>query len=95
MSTQPLAGRDRITCAALRDRLDDFLDGELTPAEDARMECLLHNCPSCHAIVAHERAVLAHVRRAVRSHEVPSWLHARISAALAFSLTGAGEGPAP
>lgn len=75
-----------MTCHDVRERLEEYLDGELPPHVAARVQAHLRACPACAALEAHERAVLRRIRSAVRGIEVPSWLGARIGAALAVEL---------
>jgi anti-sigma factor (TIGR02949 family) len=79
----------RVTCHELRGRLDDFLDGELSAGDTARLVRHLAGCPECRALVDHERAVLEGIRHALQSGDVPHWLEARISAAVAFTANTA------
>ncbi|HEX5633238.1 MAG TPA: anti-sigma factor [Gemmatimonadales bacterium] len=74
-----------MSCFGFRDRLDDYLDGELPPWVEAEFEAHVAGCAECRARVAHERTVRDGLRRALRDVEVPSWLAARVSAAIAFT----------
>jgi anti-sigma factor (TIGR02949 family) len=76
-----------MSCFAFQDRLDDYLDGELPPWLATGFEAHLAACPGCRARVARARATRDAVRRAMRDVEVPSWLAARVSAAIAFAST--------
>lgn len=73
------------SCHGLRDRLEEYLDDELPSAMRAAVEAHLQHCPACHAMVEHERQVLLGIRRSLRATTVPSWLEARVSAAIAFT----------
>lgn len=70
------------TCAQIFQRLDDYLDRELSPAEIARVEEHLQACAVCAAEFAFEDEVLRQVRRKLRQLAVPEDLVARILAQL-------------
>ena len=51
-----------MNCATLADRLTDFLEGELTPAEESAAIAHLSTCTFCEGVLADTRKVvqLAH-----------------------------------
>lgn len=73
------------SCYGLREHLQEYLDGELPPAILVAVEAHLVQCPRCQALVEHERTVLRGIRQSLRTTTVPSWLEARVSAAIAFT----------
>lgn len=75
------------SCFGLRERLEEYLDGELPPAMVAAVEAHLAACEKCRALVQRERALLQRIRTSLQSTSVPSWLEARVSAAIAFTAT--------
>ena len=75
-----------MTCHAVREHVEEFLDGELPRAVAAMVRAHLRDCPACAALVEHEHALARRLRLAMRAFEVPSWLGARIGAALAVEL---------
>lgn len=73
------------SCFGLRERLDEYLDDELPPVARAAVELHLAGCGRCQALVAHERALLQNIRASLQVTAVPSWLEARVAAAIAFT----------
>jgi anti-sigma factor (TIGR02949 family) len=73
------------SCYGLREHLEEYLDGELPPAMAAAVEAHLASCPKCQALVAREQALLRGIRQSLQSTVIPSWLEARVSAAIAFT----------
>lgn len=51
----------------------------------AAVEAHLVACAKCQALVAREQAMLRGIRQSLQSTAVPSWLEARVSAAIAFT----------
>jgi len=49
-----------MTCAEARERLDDYVDGELDEAAFQEMELHLAGCPACRDVERQLRALLAH-----------------------------------
>ena len=47
-----------MNCATLADRLTDFLEGELTPAEESAAIAHLSTCTSCEGVLADTRKVV-------------------------------------
>ena len=58
---------DSETCAWTTQRLDDFVDAELGPDEQRRVEAHLEECPRCRADEASLRALLDEVAALPRS----------------------------
>src|SRR2546423_608934 len=81
-------------CAECRDRLDAYLDAELTAGETEMMRAHVEECPDC----AREYAVLAATSRQLKEglvhYSAPDVLKARIRSALADSGAARG-GTAP
>ena len=69
-------------CAECRERLDAYLDGELTPVESEMVRGHVEQCTSC----GHEHAVLSATSRRLKDglmyYEAPDMLRARIVSAL-------------
>jgi anti-sigma factor RsiW len=54
--------RDPLTCQELVELVSDYLDGALAPAEHARVEAHLAECPGCRVYLAQMRETLRAVR---------------------------------
>jgi len=74
---------DRYTCEEVFERLDDYLDRELTGEEMRLVREHLETCAQCASEYRFEAAVLNGVKSKLRRLAVPSDLMARISARLA------------
>jgi anti-sigma factor (TIGR02949 family) len=77
--TEPVS---RFTCEEVFDRLDDYLDRELTAEEMRLVHEHLETCAACASEHRFESGVLRDVREKLRRINVPSDLMARISARL-------------
>ena len=66
-----------LTCAEAFDRLDDYLDRELSPEETARVAEHLDVCARCAGEFDIEREVLDEIRMKLRRIKAPSGLMAR------------------
>lgn len=71
------AGRD-LPCAVQGPQLAAFLDGELGPDDEQRLEAHVAGCPRCTADLAEQRRVRAALRRAGTHLRAPDSLGARI-----------------
>jgi len=80
-----------MTRSTLRALVHEYLDGELPPGRRGAFEKHLARCDACRESVAAERAMLTGIRDSLRSTEVPHWLSARISAALAAAAGPRGH----
>jgi len=67
-----------LNCREAFERLDDFLDRELTPAEAAEVERHLAVCAHCAGEYAFEAAVLEGLKRRLRRITAPPELVQRI-----------------
>lgn len=74
---------DRLTCAEVFRRLDDYLDRELSPREMQLVKAHLEICAACASEYAFEAEVLNQVRAKVQRIDLPSDLLAKVSRALA------------
>lgn len=81
----------RFTCEEAFRRLDDFLDRELGPREQALVREHLEICAGCAREFRFEASVLRGVRSKLRQIDAPATLRARILGALAAE--GAGGEP--
>ena len=73
---------DSYTCAQVFQRLDDYLDRELSRDEIALVEDHLETCADCAAELAFEGTVLKAIRHKLAHLEVPTDLVERILAQL-------------
>lgn len=71
---------DRATCEEMVRRMPALLDGEVTPAERARLEDHLHTCVRCLRKFHFERTVLDGIRRVLSDAPVPPPLRVRLEA---------------
>ena len=74
---------DRFTCEQVFERLDDYLDRELTAEEMRLVREHLDTCAVCASEYRFESGVISGVRDKLRRIAVPNDLRARISALLA------------
>ncbi len=65
------------TCTQVEERLSDFLDGALPPAEARELEAHAASCAHCGPLVARVRGMLARVHE-LEAVEAPPYLEARI-----------------
>jgi anti-sigma factor (TIGR02949 family) len=84
----PLA---RYTCLETFQRLDDFVDHELSEEEQRLVQEHLATCEMCAGEYRFEASVLDQVRAKIRRIMVPSGLIARVSARLSAGRDA--EGP--
>lgn len=73
---------DPMTCQQVFERLDDFLDRELDPAEVPRVEAHLATCAVCAQEYRFEGRVLSRLKDRLRRIAVPDSLKARVEAAI-------------
>lgn len=76
--TQPT----RYDCQQVFEKLDDFVDRELTPEEIGSVEEHLEICAVCARVFDFEASLLAEIRSKLRRIDVPEDLMQRISQAL-------------
>jgi anti-sigma factor (TIGR02949 family) len=74
---------DRFTCEEVFQRLDDYLDRELTADEMRLVREHLELCTVCTAEHRFERRVLDDVKQKLRRIDMPAGLIARVQAAIA------------
>ena len=74
---------DRLTCEEVFERLDDYLDRELTPDQMRLVHEHLEICAVCASEYRFESGIIAGVREKLRRVAVPESLRARIAALLA------------
>lgn len=74
---------DRFTCAEVLQRLDDYLDRELSPAEMLLVKEHLDGCARCAGEHQYERHILDGVKEKLRRISAPPGLLARVQAAVA------------
>lgn len=73
---------DRLTCAEVFRRLDDYLDRELSPREMQLVKAHLEICEACASEYVFEAEVLNQVRAKVQRIDLPSGLRAKVMRAL-------------
>ena len=73
---------DRLTCQEVFQRLDDYLDRELSPAEMALVRGHLETCAICAAEYDFEARVLDQLRATLRRIDVPAAVVERVRAVL-------------
>ena len=73
---------DRYTCEHVFERLDEFIDRELTPDEMRLVQEHLEVCAWCIGQYEFNKSVLLHVKQKVQRIAAPPGLIERISAAL-------------
>ena len=69
-------------CHDALERLDDYLDGELTPAENRQVAIHLAICLKCAQHYRFERGFIENVRAKLESVEMPPELMSQIRQAL-------------
>jgi anti-sigma factor (TIGR02949 family) len=79
---------DRLTCAQVFQRLEDYVDRELSPREMALMEEHLNLCAWCAREHAFEEGFVRIVKSKLQRLQAPPDLIARVSACLAASENG-------
>lgn len=86
---------DGTACASVRDAMFAWLDHELPPGEAARVARHVRSCPACHRAAAHDRRLLAALRRAAGAPDRASpALRARVRDALDAAAPPDGPPPA-
>jgi predicted anti-sigma-YlaC factor YlaD len=60
-----------MTCLELDERLDDYVDGALSPEDEQRVEAHLASCAACHEAERRTRRLLAHAAALPRSVAPP------------------------
>ena len=79
---------DPLDCRQAFERLDDFLDRELSPGEMIQVRAHLEECERCATEFRFEERVLDGVRARLRRIKVPADLAERIAKALRAEPTG-------
>ena len=74
---------DRFTCAEVLQRLDDYLDRELSPAEMLLVKEHLDECAMCAGEHQYERSILDGVKDKLRRISAPPGLLGRVQASIA------------
>jgi anti-sigma factor (TIGR02949 family) len=82
---------DRLTCEEVFERLDDYLDRELTPDQMRLVHEHLEICAVCASEYRFESGIIAGVREKLRRVAVPESLRARIAALLADQANPGGS----
>jgi len=78
---------DRLTCEQAFDRLNDYLDRELSPEEMRLVKEHLEVCAVCAGEYKFEAGVISGVREKLRRIDVSAGLRAKISALIAQEET--------
>ena len=73
---------DRFTCEQVFERLDDFLDRELSAVESKLLEEHLAICDWCASVYKFQSSTVNHLKVRIRSASAPSDLMAKLSAVL-------------
>lgn len=73
---------DRFTCEQVFQRLDDFIDRELTPEETNLIEEHIKICAWCAQTYAFEAGVLQRVKDRLQQFSLPPDLYAKLMASL-------------
>ena len=73
---------DRLSCDQTFERLDDYLDRELSPEESAEVRAHHQICDQCTREFRFEAGVLDGLRAKLRRIRIPADLAARISRAI-------------
>jgi anti-sigma factor (TIGR02949 family) len=76
-----------ITCFEALQRLEDYLDRELSPHDLAVVEAHLEVCDACAREFAFEESLIAGIRSRLRRAALPEGLRGRLSALLAQART--------
>lgn len=71
-------GPRRLDCREAADRLYEYLDGELTPADDAAVRAHLAECAGCFSLFGFESAYLRFLEARTRARHAPPALKRRI-----------------
>lgn len=71
-----------MNCEKIYERLQDFLDRELTAAEIEEVKTHISHCPPCGDEFRFEESVLRHVKRCMGDAPCPEELLKRIAAAI-------------
>ena len=77
-----MTSTDPMTCRDVFQRLDDYLDRELSPKEMLLVRAHLETCAVCASEHRFERTILDNMKEKVRRLPVPPDLAAKINAAL-------------
>ena len=72
-----------LSCEGMLSLLSDYLDGELLPADRARVDTHLKSCVNCSRFGAELSSLLVQLREQVQGTALPSGLHERLARALA------------
>lgn len=80
--TPPGNDDDALTCAAVLERIYEFLDGELTSAVEQRIREHLACCRRCYPQFEHERVFLRFLEKRSLIQQAPPALRRRILQAL-------------
>lgn len=83
---------DRFTCAEVLQRLDDYLDRELSPEEMTLVREHLEICSMCAEEHYYERHILDGVKDKIRRIKAPPTLLGKVQAAIARAKA---EDPVP
>jgi len=86
---------NQVTCAEMQLLIQADADGELTPAEAARMGEHLDACPNCAALPAQLANLSSRLRQEVPYHPAPDSLRAGIQARIAAAAAKPTPGRAP
>ena len=68
----------RLDCREAADRLYEYLDGELTPADEAAVRTHLADCAGCFSLFGFESAYLRFLEARARARNAPPALKRRI-----------------
>ncbi len=79
-----------LSCGQVLERLSDYLDAELAPADRAAVEAHLRGCDTCARFGGEFRSTVEALRRHLLATPAPPPAHLR--ARLSAALDGAGEG---
>lgn len=81
-------------CQEMRLLIQADMDGELTPADAARVAVHLDSCAACAAVLGNLSSLSARIRAGAPRHPAPDALRAAIRARIAVELAPAGPAPA-
>jgi anti-sigma factor (TIGR02949 family) len=79
-----MSDKDAMDCRAAADHLYEFLDGELSPAAEARVRAHLAACAHCFGLFDFETAYLRFLEARCRARGAPPHLRQRILDQLLF-----------
>jgi anti-sigma factor (TIGR02949 family) len=82
---------DRFNCEQVFQRLDDYLDRELTPQEIELIREHLEICAWCAGAYAFQAGILDELRNKLQRVPVPSQLRSRVMDALQRARTESGD----